>query len=219
MTTDDQIRDEKLQYDINREAAKISALSLGKTHKYECLAGEDILPSNQQQIIEQSRFTYSLLGKAFEKQIKTIEDQGEKQIKAIQDQGLLKTIKKYDYDAEDNSFISRQKEVFNELVDERHEKITDLDKEVYSDDLIYRYKGNPSVANFDKFDNALNIINKTQNGEIDLTDVKNNQVKSKSYLGEIKKGNKKDKSQEQKYTLKCFTKEETNLLNFMMIIL
>ena len=75
MTTDDQIEDKKLQYDINREAAKISALSSGKLHKYEYLTGEDILPSNQQQIIEQAKFTYSPLGKAFEKQTKTIEDQ------------------------------------------------------------------------------------------------------------------------------------------------
>ena len=77
----------------NREAAKISALSSGKIYKYEYLTREDILPSNQQQIIEQARFTYSPLGKAFEKQIKTIEDQGEKQIKPIQDQGQVKTIK------------------------------------------------------------------------------------------------------------------------------
>ena len=54
----------------------------------------DILPSNQQQIIEQARFTYPPLGKPFEKQIKAIEDQGEKQIKAIQYQGQVKTIKK-----------------------------------------------------------------------------------------------------------------------------
>ena len=67
------------------------------------------MPSNQQQIIEQARFTYSPLRKAFEKQIKTIEDQREKQIKAIQDQGQLKTIKKYDCDAEDTPFISKQK--------------------------------------------------------------------------------------------------------------
>ena len=83
MTINDQIRDGKLRYDINREPAKISALSSGKFHKYEYLTGEDILPSNQQQIIEQAKFTYSPLGKAFEKQIKTIEDQEEKQIKAI----------------------------------------------------------------------------------------------------------------------------------------
>ena len=67
MTINDQIRDEKLQCDINREAAKISALLSGKIHKYEYLTGEDILPSNQQQIIEQAKFTYSPLGKAFEK--------------------------------------------------------------------------------------------------------------------------------------------------------
>ena len=84
MIINEQIRDEKLQYDINREAAKISALSSGKIHNYEYLTGEDILPSNQQQIIEKARFTYSPLGKAFEKQIKTIEDQGQKQNDALE---------------------------------------------------------------------------------------------------------------------------------------
>ena len=74
MANNDQIRDEKLQYDMNREAAKISAPSSGEIRKYECLTGKDILPSIQQQIIEQAKFTYSPLRKAFEKQIKTIED-------------------------------------------------------------------------------------------------------------------------------------------------
>ena len=59
MTINDQIRDEKLQYNINREAPKVSALSSGKIRKYEYLTGEDIKPSNQQQIIEQTKFTYS----------------------------------------------------------------------------------------------------------------------------------------------------------------
>ena len=83
MTINDQIIDERLQYDINREAAKISALSSGKLHKYEYLTGEDILPSDQQQIIDQRKFTYSSLGKAFDKQIKTIEDQEKKQVDAF----------------------------------------------------------------------------------------------------------------------------------------
>ena len=47
MTTDYEIRDEKLQYDINREAAKVSTLSSGKTDKYEYLTGKEILSSNQ----------------------------------------------------------------------------------------------------------------------------------------------------------------------------
>ena len=75
MTIEGQIRDEKLQYDINREVAKISALSSGKIDKYEYLTGEEILPSNQQQIIQQTKFSYSPLGKAFKEQIKIIKYQ------------------------------------------------------------------------------------------------------------------------------------------------
>ena len=71
MIINDQIKDEKLQYDVNREAAKISVLPSGKIRKCEYLTGEDILPSNRQQIIEQAKFSYSPLGKAFEKQIET----------------------------------------------------------------------------------------------------------------------------------------------------
>ena len=93
MTINDQIRDEKLQYDINRKAAEISALSSGKIDEYEYLTGKDIWLSNQQQIIEQAKFAYSPSVKAFEKQIKTIEDQGEKQMKAIQNQMHVKTVK------------------------------------------------------------------------------------------------------------------------------
>ena len=61
----------------------ISALSSGKLHKYEYLTGEDILSSSNQQVIEQARFTYYPLGKALDKQIKTIKDQGKKQVDAL----------------------------------------------------------------------------------------------------------------------------------------
>ena len=67
MTIEDQNRDGKLQYDINREAAKILLLSSGKIDKYEYLTSEDKIHSNQQQIIEQAKSTYSPLEKAFEK--------------------------------------------------------------------------------------------------------------------------------------------------------
>ena len=75
MTIEDQIDDEKLPYDINIEAGKISALSSGKIDKYEYRTGEEILPSNQKQIKEQAKCTYFPMGKAFEKQTKTTEDQ------------------------------------------------------------------------------------------------------------------------------------------------
>ena len=209
MTIDDQIRNEKLPYDVNREAAKISALSWGKICKYEYITGEDILPSNQQQIIEQAKFTYSPLGKAFEKQIKTIEDQGEKQIKAIQDQGHVKTIKKYDYDDKDSPLISKQKEIFNELAEERFNEITELDKKVNRDNLVYRYKGKSPDEKFDIYDNALDLINKIRNGEIKLAEAENNQINFRSELSKIKKGSKKSKTQKKThYTiLKCFPKQ------------
>ena len=87
MTIDDKIRDEKLEYDIQREAAKISALSFGKLDKYEYLTGEEILSSDQRRVVEQAKFTYSPLGKALEKQTRTIAGQHKKQIKAIEDHG------------------------------------------------------------------------------------------------------------------------------------
>ena len=100
------------------------------------------------------------MGKVFGKQIKTIEDQGEKQIKAIQNQGQVKTIKKYTYDNEDTPLISKQKEIFNELVDKRLDKITELDEKVNSDNLTYRYKGRTADAKFNEFDNALDLLDK-----------------------------------------------------------
>ena len=45
MTIDDKIKNKKLQYGINRETAKVSALSSGRIDKYEYLTGEEILPS------------------------------------------------------------------------------------------------------------------------------------------------------------------------------
>ena len=117
MINDDQIRDEKLQYDINREAAKIFALSSKKFNKYEYLTGEEILPSNQKQMLEQAKFTYSLLRKAFEKQIKTIEDQEEKKIEA------LKSLKDNNEKQIDNAddyknklLISKEREIFKEYL-------------------------------------------------------------------------------------------------------
>ena len=110
MTIEDQIKDDKLQYDINRDAAKISALSSGKFEKYEYLTDEEILPSNQKQIIQQAKFNYSPLGKAIEKQRKTIEDQGEKQVKEIQ-------YNKDDY--KNKLLLSKEREIFKDIYNKK----------------------------------------------------------------------------------------------------
>ena len=97
-------------------AAKISALSSGKVDKYEYLTGQEILPSNQQQIIQQAKFNYSPLGKALEKQRKTIEDCGEKQVKGIQDNQLV-CINKDDY--KDKLLLSKEREISKDISNKR----------------------------------------------------------------------------------------------------
>ena len=126
MTINEQIRDEKLKYDINREAAKISVLSSGKIRKYEYFTGEEILPLEQQQIIEQAKFTYSPLEKAFEKQIKTIEDQGKKQVDALEDLKDHKNRLVNINDYEDKLPHLREGEIFTNIYNKRLEKIEEL---------------------------------------------------------------------------------------------
>ena len=154
MTIDDQISDEKLQYDINREAAKISALSSGKIHKYEYLTGEDILPVNQQQIIQQARFTYSPLGKAFEKQI-NIKDQAERQIET------LKSIRKLSVeDVIPNSTFATDE------ANEELNKIKEIEKNVNREKLFY--KSNKNTYNFKEFQTIRTFGEDFCNGEISL---------------------------------------------------
>ena len=145
MTIEDQIKDEKLQYDINREAAKRSALSSGELDKYEYLTGEEMLPSNQQQIIQQAKFNYSPLGKSLEKQVKTIKDQGEKQVDA------LKT--SYEKLPSIKDFVPTEKfnpEIINEIKrTEEIEKNVDRDKMVYkSTSRVYDFRGFKTIRTY-----------------------------------------------------------------------
>ena len=161
MSLEDQIRDEKLQYDNDREAAKISALSSGKTAKYEYLTGEEILPSNQQQIIEQAKFTYSPLGKAFEKQIKTIEDQGKKQIDTLAD---LKPKEIKPKETKPNKYS----DYFIDGLAEIRESYKPID----FNDLAYNFKVlKISSVGFIKFKGPLHIFKSIHNGDIPLEDI------------------------------------------------
>ena len=176
---------------IRLEMKNCNTTLIEKLPKYLLCNQTNLINMNILLVIEQAKFTYFPLGKTFEKQIKTIEDQGEKQIKAIQNQGQVKTIKKCTNDDEDIPLIANQKQLFNKLVDERLDEIAELDKKVNHDDSIYRYKGKTPDETFDKYDNALNLLNKIKNGEINLAEAKNDQIKLKSNLGQIKQGNNK----------------------------
>ena len=103
----------------------------------------------------------------------------------------------------------------NKLIDERLKKITNLDERVNHDDLIYRYKGKVADKKFNEFDNALDVIDKLQDGKKDLADVKNNQQDFKLYLGEIKKGSKKSKEQRDTlYNIEMLYKARNEAIKF-----
>ena len=172
MTIEDQIKDEKLQYDINRETAKISALSSGKIDKYEYLTGEEILPSNQQQIIEQAKFTYSPLGKAFEKQTKTIEDKGEKQIKAIQD-NRKQLISDDDY--KNKLLISKEREIFKDIYNKRLDKLEELNNKFNYDNLRYVVESIGDEYKFNKIEDSIALLNDIKKGRISLEEAKEKQ--------------------------------------------
>ena len=188
MTIEDQIKDEKLKYDINREAAKISALSSGKIDKYEYLTGEEILSSNQQQIIEQAKFTYSPLGKAFEKQTKTIEDKEEKQIQAIQD-NRKQLISDDDY--KNKLLISKkERETFKDIYNRRLDKLEELNNKIDYDDLKYVVESNGDEYSFNKVKDPISLVNNIKKGKISLEEAKEQQKDYYNYLSTIRRGNK-----------------------------
>ena len=179
MTIVDQIKDEKLQYDINREATKISALSSGKLDKYEYLTGEEILPSNQQQIIQQAKFNYSPLGKAFEKQIKTIKDQGEKQVKAIQDKQIVNKYDDSKDDYKDKLLLLKEREIFKDIYNKRLDKIEEMNNEIDYDDLDYVVLSSDMEYKFSVEKDPISLLNAIKKSEMSLEGAKNRQ---KDYL-------------------------------------
>ena len=185
MTIEDQIKDEKLQYDINKEAAKISALSSGKINKYEYLTGEEIFPSNQQQIIQQAKFNYSPLGKAFEKQTKTIEDQGRKQVHA------LKTSYKKLPSVKDFTQI----ENFNPEIIAEIKRIEEIEKNVDRDKMAYKSTG--KIYDFRGFKTIRTYDNEIRNNVISLSAANIEQANLLAHIQDFMK-NTKPQDPEQK---------------------
>ena len=183
MTIEDQIKDEKLQYDINREAAKISALSSGKLDKYEYLTGEEILPSNQQQLIQQAKFNYSPLGKAIEKQRKTIEDQGEKQVAALE--SLKDSDKKLPPIKDFIPMENLNPEIINEI-----KKIEEIEKKVDRNKMVY--KGTNKTYDFRNFKTIRTFGNEIRNNVISLDTANMEQANLLSYINDFMKTKPRD---------------------------
>ena len=201
MIVDNQIRDKKPQHVINREAVKISALSSNKIGKYEYLKGEEILRYNQKQIIDQAKFTYYPLGKAFEKQIKTIEDQWKKQVKALEDLKLKEQTKAIEGKSDDK--LSMQKEKYDRLLSERVDEIRKRSGEINYNKLIYRFT-TPGIVpiNFIKFKGPFNTFKEIRDSDKTLQEIEEDPKKLKSSLYEITSGNLKHKREYQLDTVK-----------------
>ena len=213
MTIEDQIKDEKLQYDINGEAAKISALSSGKIDKYEYLTREEILPSNQQQIIQQAKFTYSPLGKAFEKQIKTIKDQGEKQTKSIQDKQLVNINKDVNY--KDKLLLSKEREIFKDIYNNRLDKIEELNNKINYDNLRYVTVNSSKTYDFSTLKDPISLLEAIKKGTITLQEAKNTQQDYLDYLNIIRKGNKNDNQKRTLANINILFNARNNAIKFI----
>ena len=132
MKVDGQIRDEKLQYYISREATKISALSSGKIDKHKFVTDKEILSSDQRRVIEKAKFGSPSLGKALEKQTKTIEDQGknkQKQLKIMENNwlNLMHLLKRIVISTE-IAYHLKNKKIFNKIAEERTSEFQNLEK-------------------------------------------------------------------------------------------
>ena len=183
MTIEDQIKDEKLQYDINREAVKISALSSGKLDKYEYLSGEEILPSSQQQLIQQTKFNYSPLGKAIEKKRKTIEDEGEKQV--VASESLKDSDKKLPPIKDFIPTENLNPEIINEI-----KKIEEIEKKVDINKMVY--KGTNKTYDFRNFKTIRTFGNEIRNNVISLDTANMEQANLLSYINDFMKTKPRD---------------------------
>ena len=216
MTINDQIKDEKLQYDINREAVKISASSSGKLHKYEYLTGEDILRSNQQQITEPTKFRYLPLGKAFDKQIKTIEDQGKKQADPLEKMKPKEETKPIE-DTPNNQ--SKARIIFNELISKRKELMSKLHDIVDYNNLKLNYMTIDKDASFYEYRDSKELFNAIREGKIGLSEAKNKQNDFLSKLTNITIGRKTLEQEKIINNLERFYVSRQEVINFLETIL
>ena len=139
--------------------------------------------------LEQATFTYSPLGKVFEKQTKTIEDQGKKQVKAIQDNKHLVNINKGD-DYKDKLLLSKEREIFKDIYNKRLDKIEELNNKIEYDNLQYVAVNSGKIYNFSELTDLLTFLNEIKKGKMSLGEAKNYQQNYLNYLNIIRKGNK-----------------------------
>ena len=163
----------------NGEAAKISSLSSGKIDKYAYLTGEEILLPVQRRMIEKAKFANSHLGKAFEKQTKTIEDQWEKKIKAIEENEN----ELYNKQPGNNELLLlKEREIFKNISNQRLNKIDELSKTIDYGDLKSIISSNGTETDFSKLKDPVPFLDSIRKREISIQEVRHKEEEFNRYL-------------------------------------
>ena len=174
------------------------------------------MPSNQQQIIEQAKFTYSPLGKAFEKQIKTIEDQGQKQVDALKDLKPKEQTKPIE-DKSNNQ--SKTTIIFNDLINKRKKIMNESYDSVDYNNLKFEYVGPNKDVSFHKYMDSKELFDKIKNSQIKFSEAKNKQNEFLNKLSNIKTGKKTIEQKEVINNIEKFYNSKEEVINFLVTIL
>ena len=152
------------------------------------------------------------MGKAFEKQTKTIKDQGEKQIKAIQDnkQPLIS-----DDDYKDKLLLSKEREIFKDIYNKRLDKIEELNNKIDYDNLNYVVARSGKKFDFGTTKDSINFLNDIKNGKISLEEAKNKQQNYLNYLNIIRRGNKNVNQRKTLANINIHFNARNNAINFI----
>ena len=142
-------------------------------------------------LLEQKKFTYSPLGKAFEKEVKTIEDKGQKHIDALENlKGQNKQLVNVDDDYEDKLLHSKEREIYRKIYNKRLDKVEELTEKINDDNLIFTIISTGKTIDFTKKDDPLIFLNKIQERKITREEAKESQKDFDKYLKTIRKKNK-----------------------------
>ena len=135
--------------------------------------------------MEQTKFTYSPLGKAFEKQVKTIEDQGKKQVDVLKD---LKEKEQTKLIEDKSSNQSNATIIFNDLINKRKKIMSELHDSVDYNNLKFEYVGPTKDVSFYEYMDSKELYNAIKNNQIRFNDVLKRQDGFLNKLSNVKMG-------------------------------
>ena len=154
------------------------------------------------------------MGKAIEKQIKTIKDQGNKQVKAIQNNIQLVNINKDD-DYKNKLLFSKEREIFKDIYNKRLDKIEEMNDKIDYNDLEYVILSNNMTYNFSVEKDPISLLNDIKSGKTTLKEAKDAQQNYLYYLNIIRKGNKNDNQKRTLANINMFYNARDNAIKFI----